>query len=95
MTVSVIGCVVNGPGEARETDIGFTGGGNGSHQVYINGLTDRRLKNADIVDHLVQLVEKRPPRSKRRGSMRQTPHSQRRNNEPLPTCRSSAEGGLE
>jgi 4-hydroxy-3-methylbut-2-en-1-yl diphosphate synthase IspG/GcpE len=39
MTVSVIGCVVNGPGEARETDIGFTGGGNGTHQVYINGLT--------------------------------------------------------
>src|SRR5882757_506419 len=37
MTVSVIGCVVNGPGEARETDIGFTGGGNGTHQVYIAG----------------------------------------------------------
>ena len=36
MTVSVIGCVVNGPGEARETDIGFTGGGNGTHQVYVN-----------------------------------------------------------
>ncbi len=35
MTVSVIGCVVNGPGEARETDIGFTGGGNNTHQVYI------------------------------------------------------------
>ena len=59
MTVSVIGCVVNGPGEARETDIGFTGGGNGTHQVYINGLTDHRLKNADIVDHLVELVEKK------------------------------------
>ena len=37
MTVSVIGCVVNGPGEARETDIGFTGGGKGTHQVYIRG----------------------------------------------------------
>jgi (E)-4-hydroxy-3-methylbut-2-enyl-diphosphate synthase len=59
MTVSVIGCVVNGPGEARETDIGFTGGGNGTHQVYINGLTDHRLKNADIVDHLVELIEKK------------------------------------
>ena len=43
MTVSVIGCVVNGSGEARETDIGFTGG-SGTHQVYINGLTDHRLK---------------------------------------------------
>jgi (E)-4-hydroxy-3-methylbut-2-enyl-diphosphate synthase len=59
MTVSVIGCVVNGPGEARETDIGFTGGGNGTHQVYINGLTDHRLKNADIIDHLVKLVEQK------------------------------------
>src|ERR1700745_2762849 len=59
MTVSVIGCVVNGPGEARETDIGFTGGGNGTHQVYVSGLTDHRLKNADIVDHLVELVEKK------------------------------------
>src|SRR5271154_3944997 len=59
MTVSVIGCVVNGPGEARETDIGFAGGGNGTHQVYIAGVTDHRLKNADIVDHLVDLIEKR------------------------------------
>jgi (E)-4-hydroxy-3-methylbut-2-enyl-diphosphate synthase len=57
MTVSVIGCVVNGPGEARETDVGFTGGGNDTHQVYINGLPDHRLKNQDIVDHLVSLVE--------------------------------------
>ena len=55
----MIGCVVNGPGEARETDIGFTGGGNGTHQVYISGLTDHRLKDADIVDHLVELVEKK------------------------------------
>ena len=54
MTVSVIGCVVNGPGEARETDIGFTGGGNGTHQVYVNGLPDHRLKDGDIVDHLVE-----------------------------------------
>src|SRR5215470_17849654 len=57
MTVSVIGCVVNGPGEARETDIGFTGGGKGTHQVYINGLPDHRLKDEGIVDHLVSLVE--------------------------------------
>ena len=37
MSLSIIGCVVNGPGEARETDIGFTGGGNNTHQVYLNG----------------------------------------------------------
>src|SRR5262247_2553951 len=52
MTVSVIGCVVNGPGEARETDIGFTGGGNGTHQVYVAGVPHHRLKDADIVEHL-------------------------------------------
>jgi len=57
MTVSVIGCVVNGPGEARETDIGFTGGGKGTHQVYIAGQPHHRLKDKDIVDHLVELVE--------------------------------------
>jgi (E)-4-hydroxy-3-methylbut-2-enyl-diphosphate synthase len=59
MTLSVIGCVVNGPGEARETDIGFTGGGNGTHQVYISGLPDHRLKDRDVVDHLVELVERK------------------------------------
>ena len=59
MTLSIIGCVVNGPGEARETDIGFTGGGNGTHMVYIAGLPDHRLKDADIVDHLVELIEKK------------------------------------
>jgi len=59
MTVSVIGCVVNGPGEARETDIGFTGGGNNTHQVYIAGVTHHRLKDASVVDHLVELIEKK------------------------------------
>ena len=37
ITVSIIGCVVNGPGEARETDIGLTGGGKGTHQIYVSG----------------------------------------------------------
>ena len=59
LTLSVIGCVVNGPGEARETDIGLTGGGNNTHQVYLSGVTDHRLKDADIVDHLVELVERK------------------------------------
>jgi len=57
MTLSVIGCVVNGPGEARETDIGLTGGGSGTHQVYIAGVPHHRLKNQDVIDHLVELVE--------------------------------------
>jgi (E)-4-hydroxy-3-methylbut-2-enyl-diphosphate synthase len=58
MTVSVIGCVVNGPGEARETDIGFTGGGHGTHQVYVAGVPHHRLKDADIVEHLAGMIEK-------------------------------------
>ncbi|HNS44598.1 MAG TPA: flavodoxin-dependent (E)-4-hydroxy-3-methylbut-2-enyl-diphosphate synthase [Alphaproteobacteria bacterium] len=59
MTLSVIGCVVNGPGEALMTDIGFTGGGRGTHQVYIGGQTAHRLMEGDesIVDHLVKMVE--------------------------------------
>ncbi|HWE75237.1 MAG TPA: flavodoxin-dependent (E)-4-hydroxy-3-methylbut-2-enyl-diphosphate synthase [Stellaceae bacterium] len=59
ITLSIIGCVVNGPGEARETDIGFTGGGNNTHQVYISGAMAHRLKDQNIVDHLVDLVEKK------------------------------------
>jgi (E)-4-hydroxy-3-methylbut-2-enyl-diphosphate synthase len=57
MTVSVIGCVVNGPGEARETDLGITGGGKGTHMVYVAGQPDHRLQNQDIVDHMVELIE--------------------------------------
>jgi len=59
MTVSIIGCVVNGPGEARETDIGLTGGGRGTHQIYVSGMADHRLTNGDIVEHVVELVEAR------------------------------------
>jgi (E)-4-hydroxy-3-methylbut-2-enyl-diphosphate synthase len=59
MTLSVIGCVVNGPGEARETDIGFTGGGNDTHQVYIAGVPHHRLKDESVVEHLVKMVEEK------------------------------------
>jgi (E)-4-hydroxy-3-methylbut-2-enyl-diphosphate synthase len=59
MTLSVIGCVVNGPGEARETDIGFTGGGHGTHQVYVAGIPHHRLKDEDVVEHLVRMVEEK------------------------------------
>ena len=57
MSLSVLGCVVNGPGEARETDIGMTGGGNGKHMVYLSGVTDHHVQDADMVDHIVKLVE--------------------------------------
>ncbi|HVF83903.1 MAG TPA: flavodoxin-dependent (E)-4-hydroxy-3-methylbut-2-enyl-diphosphate synthase [Sphingomicrobium sp.] len=57
MSLSVLGCVVNGPGEARETDIGITGGGNGKHMVYLSGLTDHHVSDEGMVDHIVRLVE--------------------------------------
>jgi (E)-4-hydroxy-3-methylbut-2-enyl-diphosphate synthase len=59
ITLSVIGCVVNGPGEARETDIGFTGGGNATHMVYVAGQQDHRVKDVDIVEHLAGMVERK------------------------------------
>ena len=57
ITLSIIGCVVNGPGEARETDLGFTGGGAGSGMVYVSGHPDHKMSNEEMVDHLVSLVE--------------------------------------
>ena len=58
MSLSVIGCVVNGPGEAKETDIGLTGGKSG-HQVYINGEKHHVHRDGDMIDHLVELCEKK------------------------------------
>jgi (E)-4-hydroxy-3-methylbut-2-enyl-diphosphate synthase len=57
LTLSIIGCVVNGPGEARETDIGLTGGGKGNHMVYLSGMTDHKIDTDGMVDHIVELVE--------------------------------------
>ena len=59
MSLSVLGCVVNGPGEARETDIGLTGGGNGKHMVYLSGVTDHTIQSEDMLDHIVKLVEEK------------------------------------
>jgi (E)-4-hydroxy-3-methylbut-2-enyl-diphosphate synthase len=59
MSLSIIGCVVNGPGEARETDIGFTGGGAGAGMIYLNGKPVYKLDNAALVDHVVELCEKK------------------------------------
>ncbi len=57
LSLSVLGCVVNGPGEARETDIGLTGGGNGKHMVYLSGVTDHTVESDDMLGHIVELVE--------------------------------------
>ena len=59
LTLSIIGCVVNGPGEARETDIGFTGGGAGSGMVYLSGVADHKIGNGEMIDHIVDLVEQK------------------------------------
>ncbi len=59
MSLSIIGCVVNGPGEALMTDLGFTGGGKGSGMVYMAGKPDHKLANEDMVEHIVGLVEQR------------------------------------
>ena len=61
LSLSIIGCVVNGPGEALMTDLGFTGGGaGGGHgMVYMAGRQSHRMDNARMVDHIVELVERR------------------------------------
>ena len=59
MSLSIIGCVVNGPGEALMTDIGFTGGGAGAGMVYVAGKQSHKMTNDQMIDHIVELVEKR------------------------------------
>ena len=59
MTLSIIGCVVNGPGEASQTDIGLTGGGKGSNMIYLSGIQDHKIPSEKIIDHIVKLVEKK------------------------------------
>jgi len=59
MSLSIIGCVVNGPGEALMTDLGFTGGGKGAGMVYVAGRPDHKMDNEAMVDHIVELVEAR------------------------------------
>ncbi|SEK94196.1 4-hydroxy-3-methylbut-2-en-1-yl diphosphate synthase [Roseovarius nanhaiticus] len=59
MSLSIIGCVVNGPGEALMTDVGFTGGGAGSGMVYLAGKQSHKLSNEQMIEHIVEQVEKR------------------------------------
>ena len=58
ITVSIIGCVVNGPGEANMTNIGITGGGNGTHMIYINGKKNNVVKNVNLENYLEDLIRK-------------------------------------
>ena len=59
LTLSIIGCVVNGPGEAAQTDIGITGGGKGNHMLYLNGLESEKIKSEEIISKVVTMVEKK------------------------------------
>ena len=59
LTLSIIGCVVNGPGEALMTDLGVTGGGAGRHMVYHAGRTDHTVEGAGMVEHIIELVERK------------------------------------
>ena len=59
ITLSIIGCVVNGPGEAALTDIGITGGGKNSNMLYLNGVQSEKLSNDQIISKVVSLVEKK------------------------------------
>ncbi len=65
MSLSIIGCVVNGPGEALMTDIGFTGGGAGNGMVYMAGKASHKMSNDDMVDHIVSLVEEKSKNSEK------------------------------
>ena len=56
ITVSIIGCIVNGPGEATMTDIGITGGGNGTHMIYVDGKKNNIIKNVDLENYLEKII---------------------------------------
>ena len=59
ITLSIIGCVVNGPGEAKQTEIGITGGGKDNHMLYLNGLETEKVVTKDMVNKIVSLVEEK------------------------------------
>ena len=59
ITLSIIGCVVNGPGEAAQTEIGLTGGGNDNNLLYLSGIPHNKVTNSNIIDQIVKLVEEK------------------------------------
>tara|TARA_B100000131_G_scaffold194220_1_gene186776 strand:+ start:1280 stop:2380 length:1101 start_codon:yes stop_codon:yes gene_type:complete len=59
ITLSIIGCVVNGPGEAAQTDIGITGGGKGNNMLYLNGIETKKIASDEIISKVVKLVEEK------------------------------------
>ena len=63
ITVSIIGCVVNGPGEANMTNIGITGGGNNTHMIYVDGKKDHIIKDKDLAPYLEDIIRKKAEKS--------------------------------
>jgi (E)-4-hydroxy-3-methylbut-2-enyl-diphosphate synthase len=59
VTLSIIGCVVNGPGEAAMTDVGITGGGKGNNMLYLSGVQSKKVLTNEIIDRVVAEVEKK------------------------------------
>ena len=59
ITLSIIGCVVNGPGEAKQTEIGITGGGKDNHMLYLNGIENEKVITNKMIDKIVTLVEEK------------------------------------
>ena len=59
INLSIIGCVVNGPGEAAQTEIGLTGGGQDNNLLYISGIPHEKVPSSEIIDKIVKLVEEK------------------------------------
>ena len=59
ITLSIIGCVVNGPGEAAMTDVGITGGRKGSNMLYLSGVQSKKVLTDELIDKVVHEVEKK------------------------------------
>ena len=59
ITLSIIGCVVNGPGEAALTDVGITGGKNGNNMLYLSGIQNKKVMTKDLISKVVEEVEKK------------------------------------
>ena len=64
VNISIIGCVVNGPGEAAQTEIGLTGGGQDSNLLYLSGIPHSKVASSDIINRVVELVEQKIQKDK-------------------------------
>ena len=59
ISLSIIGCVVNGPGEAAQTDIGITGGGKGNNMLYLNGIESEKISSDEMISKVVRSIEEK------------------------------------